>query len=217
VRGLTPNKRPAGRAQNVSIRDVQPSRIKPAAALVHEVKKFGLLVPPVLGDTGDRGYRVIEGEHRVEAARAARIKIIPANVLDWDDVADYADQLGISLNRTKRRREDEAKVFRVVRDLKTQGHSQRDIAHVLNLDSRTVRTMVKLTSLQGTFIDEWIKGNMSYSVVRLVAKYTLKTQRDLAYELNTCNRGMFGKSYRITEKWVREALVVVAGNRGGRL
>lgn len=68
------------------------------AALSHSVKEHGVLQPILVVQDGDR-YKVIAGERRLRAAKAAGLDRIPARVLSTDDKATHEIALRENLDR----------------------------------------------------------------------------------------------------------------------
>lgn len=68
------------------------------AALSHSIKEHGVLQPILVVQDGDR-YKVIAGERRLRAAKAAGLERIPARVLSMDDKATHEVALRENLDR----------------------------------------------------------------------------------------------------------------------
>lgn len=68
------------------------------AALAHSVKEHGVLQPILVVQDGDR-YKVIAGERRLRAAKAAGMDRIPARVLSTNDRATHEIALRENLDR----------------------------------------------------------------------------------------------------------------------
>jgi ParB/RepB/Spo0J family partition protein len=68
------------------------------AALAHSVKEHGVLQPILVVQDGDR-YKVIAGERRLRAAKAAGMDRIPARVLSTNDKATHEIALRENLDR----------------------------------------------------------------------------------------------------------------------
>jgi ParB/RepB/Spo0J family partition protein len=54
------------------------------AELVESVKRHGIITPLTLAPDGDGGFLVVAGERRLRAAKAARLKEVPAQIRDAD-------------------------------------------------------------------------------------------------------------------------------------
>jgi ParB-like nuclease domain len=66
------------------------------AAVVESIQMYGFVDPPVVQPLGDGRYRIVNGEHRVRAAREFNFPTLPCIVLEVDDLT--AKRLTVILN-----------------------------------------------------------------------------------------------------------------------
>lgn len=89
---------------------------------VASIRKYGF-VDPVTVRLVDGQYEIIDGEHRVRAARDLLLRLVPVIIVDADD--DTARELTLVLNEL-RGRPDQAKLQRIL-----QGLSERQSVETL--------------------------------------------------------------------------------------
>lgn len=97
------------------------------AALVRSIHKGGFLQPILVRATGNAHYRVVDGNHRVKAAREAGLTVIPCVVAEMSDEAYVAESVGMN------RRRGELVLLRVAEQLSSlteAGMSVEDLADV---------------------------------------------------------------------------------------
>ena len=80
---------------------------------VASIQEYGF-VDPVTARQNATGYEIIDGEHRVRAAKQLNLRTVPVIVLDVDD--DTAQQLTLVLNELHGR-PDQQKLSRLLRSL----------------------------------------------------------------------------------------------------
>jgi len=112
--------------------------------LLHSIKNKGVLQPVILRKKNDR-FEVIAGRRRVEAAKKAQMKTIPAVIREFSD--EEALQVGIieNLHRKDLNPLEEAQAYqKLIQDF---GYSLEDIERIVKKDKTTVSNILRLLKL----------------------------------------------------------------------
>lgn len=161
----------------IPVKDLPIEAVKPAGWLLHSVAKRGILVPLVVLDYGDDGYKVAEGKRRTEAARRLGIDKVPANVLDGSEV--NAAAIALALNN---QRDNNAVVeYEAIVDLYDgQGFSVEAIAEATGITQPTIRASLSLLVVADPILAAMRAYKVKYTVVRRIAKLSKQAQDALA-------------------------------------
>ena len=144
------------------------------AELAQSIRKAGILQPILVTRAGER-YRILAGERRVRAARAAGLAEVP--VLVREGLADR-DHLLLALVENLQRRDltvlEEAEAYRHLRE--DFGLTQEDIAERVGKDRATVANTLRLLKLPAAVRAALEKGTLTAGHAR--ALLTLPSAAD---------------------------------------
>jgi len=144
------------------------------AELAQSIRKAGILQPILVTRAGER-YRILAGERRVRAARAAGLAEVP--VLVREGLADR-DHLLLALVENLQRRDltvlEEAEAYRHLRE--DFGLTQEDIAERVGKDRTTVANTLRLLKLPAAVRAALEKGTLTAGHAR--ALLTLPSAAD---------------------------------------
>jgi ParB family chromosome partitioning protein len=143
--------------------------------LKRSIQEKGLVQPITVRRVAD-GYQVIAGERRLRAAQMAKVKDIPAYVID---VTTDEEMLELALiENIQREHLNPIEVAQAYKRLVDECHlSQEDIAQKVGKDRTTVTNFLRLLKLPAKVQDGLRKGKMSMGHARaLVTLESDKTQ-----------------------------------------
>lgn len=121
------------------------------------ISRFGFVNPIIVRQLGDR-YEVIDGEHRLKAARELLIELIP--VWNLGEIPDAtAKQMTIVLNET-RGSTDREELSTLLRDLLTSEPTV-ELMSVLPFSEPDFKTIVDLPKFDWSQVEDLTKGNTS--------------------------------------------------------
>jgi ParB family chromosome partitioning protein len=125
------------------------------AALSHSVKEHGVLQPILVVQDGDR-YKVIAGERRLRAAKAAGMDRIPARVLSTNDKATHEIALRENLDRVDLHPIEEGEGY--VSLLEAQAYTSHDaIAKAFGKPKSRITECIGFTRLPPATKDELLR------------------------------------------------------------
>ena len=118
--------------------------------LVRAIKKFGFLQPVCVNlnrhpDGSLDGYTVIDGYHRVEAAKEAGLESIPCVVIEVDEADAKSIQIGMNRMRGEL---DLAKVGQAMEELIEEGWGLTDL-ELTGFDAKEIETLLDAVRSDG--------------------------------------------------------------------
>lgn len=128
------------------------------SALVESVRLHGILQPIVVTETLD-GYRLIAGERRVRAARAAGLERVPAIIRQAEEHAQLELALVENLQRTDLSPLEEAAAFRRLID--EFGMNQEAVASRMGRSRSAVANTLRLLDLAEPVRAALVRGDIS--------------------------------------------------------
>jgi len=164
--------------------------------LSQSIRKTGILQPVLVTRSGDR-YRILAGERRARAARAAGLKEIP--VIVREGIAER-DHLLIALVENVQRRDlttlEEAEAYKHLRE--EFGLTQDEIAERVGKDRTTVANALRLLKLPGEVRKALEDGTLTGGHARaLLALPSAADQEKLAREFIRRGLSVRGAEARI--------------------
>lgn len=191
---------------HVALDELEPNRRQPRkhfdeqgiAELAQSIRESGILQPVLVSREGDR-YRILAGERRVRAARAAGLERVPVLVREG---LKERDHLLLALVENVQRRDlsplEEAEAFRNLRD--EFGMTQEEVAERVGKDRTTVANSLRLLKLPVSVRAAIEDGSLSAGHARaLLGLPSAADQEFLAAQI--VRRGL---SVRLTEARVEE-------------
>lgn len=141
--------------------------IKPTAAMIASVKKYGVINPITV-----RGTELVAGRRRVLAAIAAEQTTIPARIFP----ADYSKSSILSLVENEQRRPNPLSDFKAVLALQDSGMSDDDICAEVNCNKVRLAKILRVKNLIPELREAFEAGSIKFSTAEMVAKKPHATQ-----------------------------------------
>ena len=127
--------------------------------LVDSVIKQGILSPVLIRPNGDGTYEMISGHRRLHAAERAKLKTIPAIIMDGltDDEATIV-MVDANLQREEILPSERAFSFKMKMDaMRHQGTCRHDVAKLSPLERKTATIVGEGSGLTGRSVQRYIK------------------------------------------------------------
>jgi len=194
-------------AVELKIIDVEPSSDQPRrsfdkdklAELAESIATHGVIQPILVVKNGDR-YRIIAGERRWRAAKAAGLKTIPAIVRDYDELKVYEVALIENLQREDLNPIEEAFGYKSLMDRFKM--TQELISERVGKSRSTVANALRLLSLPDEVLHLIEEGKLSSGHAKVILSLSTAKQKSDAAKYIVQK----GLSVRQTEIYVKALL-----------
>lgn len=167
---------PKGAVQNLPLSDIEPNRGQPRhdfdeaalAALAASISQFGVLQPIIVTELADGSgtYRIVAGERRWRAARAAGLGEIPAIIFSGDELAAAQVSLVENIQRRDLSAVEEALAFRDL--IERFGLTQDEVADKVGKSRPTVTNSLRLLELPDAVLEMISDGRLSMGHARAI-------------------------------------------------
>lgn len=167
---------PKGAVQNLPLSDIEPNRGQPRhdfdeaalAALAASISQFGVLQPIIVTELADGSgtYRIVAGERRWRAARAAGLGEIPAIIFSGDELAAAQVSLVENIQRRDLSAVEEALAFRDL--IERFGLTQDEVADKVGKSRPAVTNSLRLLELPDTVLEMISDGRLSMGHARAI-------------------------------------------------
>jgi ParB family chromosome partitioning protein len=176
--------------------------------LSKDIAKRGLLQPIRVRRNSDGGYRIIAGERRWRAAKNARLKELPCQVIDQDmtHAAILEEQLIENIHREQLSEVEKAKGYQLL--IEANGWSQSGLAQALNLSDASVSRTLKLLALAEGVREHVMAGRISASTAYEIGRIEDQDQQNQLADEVVANG--------LSRDRVQGAVQELAGRRGHR-
>lgn len=151
--------------------DVHPSEsnLRRAQSGIQELSQsilaMGVLEPLIVQPNG-KGYKLVAGHRRLEAAKKAKLKTVPCVVMDIDDKAGVQVMLIENLQREDLNPLEEGEGYRrLVEEFK---YSQRDLAAIVGMSQAHISKRIALTKLPPKAMEAVLKGEVTVTDATLL-------------------------------------------------
>jgi len=161
--------------QEIAIGDIDPNPDQPRrtfqdetiAQLAQSIREQGVLQPLLVVATSGGRYRIVAGERRWRASRAAGLEKVPCIVRDMDVI----QQMEIALIENLQREDlNPIEVAQGIRSLMQQcGYTQETVANRLSKSRPAVANLLRLLTLPDEVIDLVRQGALSAGHARVLA------------------------------------------------
>ena len=165
---------PKGAVQNLPLSDIEPNRGQPRhdfdeaalAALAASISQFGVLQPIIVTELADGSgtYRIVAGERRWRAARAAGLGEIPAIIFSGDELAAAQVSLVENIQRRDLSAVEEALAFRDL--IERFGLTQDEVADKVGKSRPAVTNSLRLLELPDAVLEMISDGRLSMGHAR---------------------------------------------------
>ena len=191
--------------QDIPLNQLRPSPYQPRTrfddqaieALAASLKERGALQPILVRRVGGQ-YELVAGERRLRAARAARLKSLPAIVRDLSDDEAATVTLIENIQREDLNPVDEAQALRDLADRLQQTHEQ--IAERVGRARATVTNLIRLLELCPEVQQLLRDGKISMGHARVLVPLPVDRQKELAQAVQDEDL-----SVRATERRAKES------------
>ena len=167
---------PKGAVQNLPLSDIEPNRGQPRhdfdeaalAALAASISQFGVLQPIIVTELADGSgtYRIVAGERRWRAARAAGLGEIPAIIFSGDELAAAQVSLVENIQRRDLSAVEEALAFRDL--IERFGLTQDEVADKVGKSRPAVTKSLRLLELPDAVLEMISDGRLSMGHARAI-------------------------------------------------
>jgi len=159
--------------------------IAPSRQLVASVRRYGVVTPVILVDTGDgQGRQLVDGRRRVLAAKDAGLTHVEAVIYSFDreDARGFpAELLTLALNEL--RRPNPVAEAEAIRRLLDRGAPLRDICRATGMSPARVKQRMRLLNLAAPLAQALSQGEITVGTAEAAAKLSSTEQRALADRL----------------------------------
>ena len=167
---------PKGAVQNLPLSDIEPNRGQPRhdfdeaalAALAASISQFGVLQPIIVTELADGSgtYRIVAGERRWRAARAAGLGEIPAIIFSGDELAAAQVSLVENIQRRDLSAVEEALAFSDL--IERFGLTQDEVADKVGKSRPAVTNSLRLLELPDAVLEMISDGRLSMGHARAI-------------------------------------------------
>lgn len=164
-----------GAGQEIALGDIDPNPDQPRrvfqeesiAQLAQSIREQGVLQPLLVTPTGDGRYRIVAGERRWRAARAAGLETVPCVVRELD----LTQQMEIALIENLQREDlNPIEAAQGIRALMQQcGYTQETVATRLSKSRPAVANLLRLLTLPESVTALVSAGTLSAGHARVLA------------------------------------------------
>ncbi len=164
-----------GAGQEIAIGDIDPNPDQPRHTfseesieqLAQSVKEQGILQPILVTPTSGGRYRIVAGERRWRAARAAGLNAVPCIVRELDVVTQMEIALIENIQREDLNPIETAMGIQSL--MKQCGYTQETVAQRLSKSRPVVANLLRLLTLPESVIDMVRRGTLSAGHARVLA------------------------------------------------
>ena len=159
--------------------------VAPSRQLVASVRRYGVVTPVILVDTGDgQGKQLVDGRRRVLAAKDAGLTHVEAVTYSFnrEDARTFpAELLTLALNEL--RRPNPVAEAEAIRRLLDRGAPLRDICRATGMSPARVKQRMRLLNLAAPLAQALSQGEITVGTAEAAAKLSSTEQRALADRL----------------------------------
>jgi len=159
--------------------------VAPSRQLVASVRRYGVVTPVILVDTGDgQGKQLVDGRRRVLAAKEAGLTHVEAVTYSFnrEDARTFPAEL-LTLTLNELRRPNPVAEAEAIRRLLDRGAPLRDICRATGMSPARVKQRMRLLNLAAPLAQALSQGEIAISVAEAAAKLSSTEQRALADRL----------------------------------
>jgi len=159
--------------------------IAPSRQLVASVRRYGVVTPVILVDTGDgQGKQLVDGRRRVLAAKDAGLTHVEAVTYSFnrEDARGFPAEL-LTLTLNELRRPNPVAEAEAIRRLLDRGAPLRDICRATGMSPARVKQRMRLLNLAAPLAQALSQGEITVGTAEAAAKLSSTEQRALADRL----------------------------------
>ena len=159
--------------------------VAPSRQLVASVRRYGVVTPVILVDTGDgQGRQLVDGRRRVLAAKEAGLTHVEAVTYSFnrEDARGFPAEL-LTLTLNELRRPNPVAEAEAIRRLLDRGAPLRDICRATGMSPARVKQRMRLLNLAAPLAQALSQGEITVGTAEAAAKLSSTEQRALADRL----------------------------------
>ena len=159
--------------------------VAPSRQLVASVRRYGVVTPVILVDTGDgQGRQLVDGRRRVLAAKEAGLTHVEAVTYSFnrEDARTFPAEL-LTLTLNELRRPNPVAEAEAIRRLLDRGAPLRDICRATGMSPARVKQRMRLLNLAAPLAQALSQGEITVGTAEAAAKLSSTEQRALADRL----------------------------------
>jgi len=159
--------------------------VAPSRQLVASVRRYGVVTPVILVDTGDgQGKQLVDGRRRVLAAKEAGLTHVEAVTYSFnrEDARGFPAEL-LTLTLNELRRPNPVAEAEAIRRLLDRGAPLRDICRATGMSPARVKQRMRLLNLAAPLAQALSQGEITVGTAEAAAKLSSTEQRALADRL----------------------------------
>ncbi len=176
------------RIQEIAIDKIKANALQPRrrfnedelAALSVSIKRNGVIQPIVLRKI-DNYYEIIAGERRWRASMQAKLKKIPAVIMDLDEEQRYEVSLVENLQRSDLNAIEEAMAYKTL--LEKYKMTQEKIAEVVGKSRTVVTNSIRLLKLTPSVQEDLINQKITVGHAKMLVSQSEKRQIELSEKI----------------------------------
>lgn len=165
----------------VATAELTPMDLKPTDRMIASVRQFGVLTPVLLREMVDEdgviGLAIVDGNRRVNAARAAGVERVPAVVLQEADPETAAAMTLITNTLRSRNAISEWQAAEHLGDL---GHDAEGIMRLTGLTRSSLETRLRPSTMHPDLRRAMVEGRLAVTVWERAGRLPPEAQQRLA-------------------------------------
>lgn len=176
------------RIQEIEIDKIKANALQPRRtfdleeleSLCTSIKRNGVIQPIVLRRMGDN-YEIIAGERRWRASMQAKLKTIPAVIMDLDEEQRYEVSLVENLQRSDLNPIEEAMAYKTL--LEKYNMTQEKISEIVGKSRTYVTNMTRLLKLAKSVQEDLINNKITVGHAKMLVTLSDRKQVELSKKI----------------------------------
>lgn len=168
---------------SIALSKIKPNKDQPRKSfdegklqeLADSIRQNGVIQPILLRKSG-KGYEIVAGERRYQAAKLAGLKEIPALVREISDKEAFQIALIENLQRADLNPIEEAQGYEKL--IKDNGFTQEELGHVLSKSRPAIANTLRLLDLPKTVQDMMVDGSLTAGHARAILSVAGDEERE---------------------------------------
>ncbi len=148
------------------------------------IKRNGVIQPIVLRKIDDY-YEIIAGERRWRASIMAKLKTIPAIVMDLDEEQRYEVSLIENLQRTDLNPIEEAMAYKTL--VEKYNFTQEKVAEIVGKSRSNVTNTMRLLKLSKSVQDDLVENKITVGHAKMLVTLSDKKQKEMSEKIQNSN------------------------------
>ncbi len=189
----------------IKLSEVEPNRAQPRkdfddealTELADSIREHGVITPIIVKKAENGFYTIVAGERRWRASKKAKLKEIPAIVMDIDDLKTQEIALIENLQRQDLNAVEEALGYKKLMD--DYSLTQEQVALKMGKSRSSVANALRILSLEKSALKLLEEGKISFGHAKVILSCDKKKQAEIAKRIADEDL-----SVRATEELIKE-------------